>query len=95
MKLTAEKIGKCVDILRSFGARRIILFGGALEAPETARDLDLAVEGLEGRTFFRAGSIAERELDVPLDLIPLDPPTPFSLYVERTGKVLHDERRSA
>lgn len=88
MAVTEAVIARCVEILRAYGARRIILFGSALNSPETAADLDLAAEGLEGRTFFRAGAEAERIAGVRLDLIPLDPPTPFSAYIERKGRLL-------
>lgn len=95
MALSPEDLDRCVEVLRRFGARRVILFGSALESLAEARDLDLAVEGLEGRLFFKAGTEAEKALPVSLDLIPLDPPTPFSRYVEKRGRVLYDRAGAA
>ena len=90
MPVTQEEIEKSVEILRSYGATRILLFGSAAETPETAHDLDLAVDGIEGRAFFTAGAKVEDELDLSLDLVPLTPPSRFARYIERKGRVLYD-----
>ncbi|MBU0701600.1 hypothetical protein KKE26_09990 [bacterium] len=34
-------------IASKFGAKRLILFGSAVESPETVRDLDIAYDGVE------------------------------------------------
>lgn len=90
MGLSAEDIRKSVDILRRYGAVRIVLFGSAMDSPETAHDLDLAVDGIEGWDFFRAAAEVEKELSVGLDLIPLSPPSRFTRYIERKGQVLYE-----
>ena len=92
MPVSAEDIQRGVEILRRHGAARIVLFGSAIESLETARDVDLAVDGIEGWDFFRAAAEVEQELSVPLDLIPLSPPSRFTRYIERKGKVLYERR---
>jgi predicted nucleotidyltransferase len=79
---------KAVNLARRFGARRLLLFGGALENPTTARDLDLACSGVHGWKFFEFSSALEESLGVPFDLVPLDPPTPFSQLIEKKARVL-------
>jgi predicted nucleotidyltransferase len=75
-------------VARQFGAKRLLLFGSALENPATARDLDLACAGVPGWKFFELSSALEDTLCVPLDLVPLDPPTPFTRLIEKRACVL-------
>ena len=77
-----------VDVARHFGATRLLLFGSALENPGSARDLDLACAGVPGWKLFELSSALEETLGVPLDLIPLDPPTPLTRLIEKRARVL-------
>ena len=79
---------KAVRVARQFGARRLLLFGSALEHPASARDLDLACAGVPGWKLFELASALEETLRVPLDLVPLDPPTPFTRLIEKRARVL-------
>lgn len=90
MSVSQEQIERCVDIARDFGATRLILFGSAQESPETARDIDLAFEGVEGWRQFEMGARMEEEVHANIDLIPLRPDDRFSRYVERKGRVLYE-----
>ena len=53
-----------------------------------AKDIDLACDGVDGWRLFELGARLEEELQVALDLIPLNPPTRFTRIIERRGKVL-------
>jgi predicted nucleotidyltransferase len=76
------------DLAANVGATRLLLFGSALDRPATARDLDLACAGVPGWKFFELSSALEETLGVPLDLVPLDPPTPFTRLIEQRARVL-------
>ena len=89
MAVTQLQLTEATRIARDFGATRVILFGSAVENPDQARDLDLAVAGVQGWSFFGLGARIERALDMPVDLVALDPPTSFSRHVERWGKILY------
>ena len=88
MKITQETLDKVVSIAKSYGATRLVLFGSAVESPENARDLDIACDGVEGWELFGLGARLEEELGVPMDVIPLTPPTRFTRYIESKGRVL-------
>ena len=90
MAVTSDKIAAVTRVLRRHGATRIVLFGSALESPETARDVDIAVDGIQGWAIFRAGAEAEKILGMPLDLVPLSPPTRFTRYIEKKGRVVYE-----
>jgi len=88
MGVTDRQIARVVAWAKEYGATRLILFGSALENPEQARDLDLAFEGVSGWKLYELGARLEEELGMPLDIVPLDPPTRFTRLIERKGKVL-------
>jgi predicted nucleotidyltransferase len=77
-----------VLVARRFGAKRLLLFGSALENPAAAHDLDLACAGVPGWKLFELSSALEETLGVPLDLVPLDSPTPFTRLIEKRARVL-------
>ncbi len=81
-------LAKAIRVAREFGARRLLLFGSALENPASARDLDLACAGVPGWKLFELSSALEEALGVPLDLVPLDPSTPFTRLIEKRARVL-------
>jgi predicted nucleotidyltransferase len=82
-------IGRCVAIAREFGVRKLILFGSALESLETARDIDLACEGVDGWDIFRLGARLEEELGMNVDLVRLKPRDRLSQYITEHGRVIY------
>ena len=66
MPITTVDLRKAVEIARGYGATKLILFGSYLENPETARDLDLAVDGVQGWKLYELAARIERALHVPL-----------------------------
>ena len=90
MTIDQTTVERCAEIARSFGATRLILFGSSLESPETARDLDLACEGVEGWDIFRLGAQLEESLGTRVDLIPLRADDRFSRYVTAKGRVIYE-----
>lgn len=94
MGILPSYIERAIEIARAYGATRLILFGSALEAPDKARDLDLACDGVRGWKLYELGARLEEELRMPVDLVPLSPPTPFTRRIERTGRVLYEAGRT-
>lgn len=93
MPVTDEHIETAKSIARRYGATRMVVFGSAVENPQDARDLDLAIEGVEGWTIWELAGQIERALDIPVDVIPLDP-SPFTELVEKYGQEI-ELRKSA
>lgn len=88
MGIQQEHINKAIALAKQFGVTRLIQFGSSLEHPATARDLDLACDGIPGWELFRFAAQLEEELNIPTDIIPLSPPTKFTELISRRGKVL-------
>jgi predicted nucleotidyltransferase len=75
-------------LAREYGATRLVLFGSAADDPESARDLDLACDGVPGWKLYELAARLENELKISLDLIPLQPATRFTRHIERCGRNL-------
>ncbi len=63
---------KIITISKEFGAERILLFGSCLEDIESARDIDIAVSGINPRYFFKYYGKVSMEADVEVDIVDLD-----------------------
>ncbi|MEW6238184.1 MAG: DNA polymerase III subunit beta, partial [Candidatus Omnitrophota bacterium] len=81
MKLDQVLIDRMIELAKFYGATRLILFGSALNNPEKARDIDLACD-IPGWDFFAYGAKLEDEFLIPIDLVPLTPPNPFTEHIE-------------
>ncbi len=88
MKLDERILNRVIEIAKSYGANRLILFGAAVEDPDSVHDLDLACDGIAGWKLYELGAAIENELRIPLDLVPLSPPTRFTRYIESKGRRL-------
>ncbi len=89
MRIGPKEIELIVATAQRFGARKVVLFGGVLGDPEHARDLDLACD-IRGWDIFRLGGELEHALGVPVDVVPLDPPSRFSEFALQRGRVLYE-----
>ena len=70
---------------REFGVKTVWLFGSALEDESTARDIDLAVEGIDRRAFFRFYAKLDSAFEKPVDLVDLDQGPPIGHIVRARG----------
>jgi len=90
MSVTNEQLGKAIDLSRMYNVEQLILFGSSLEDISNANDLDLAVSGIEGWKFFELSARLEEELNLNVDLIPLDDDSKLSAHIRKIGKVLYE-----
>ncbi len=89
MHVTPDHIAHIIQRAKDYGARRLILFGSALETPEDANDIDLAAD-IPGLALFEFAGVLEHELHCVIDIVPLDIESPFVESVKRYGKVLYE-----
>lgn len=88
MFLDAEQLNRIRALAKAYGATRLILFGSALEPARTARDLDLACDGIPGWKIYEFGAKLEELLRAPVDVVPLTPPNRFTAIIEAKGRTL-------
>lgn len=68
-----EKVKICADEIKKLGGKRIILFGSLVTGRfRKGSDVDIAVEGLTTKSYFKALGVVEDTLgEVPFDLVDL------------------------
>jgi predicted nucleotidyltransferase len=90
-KVLSELPGIMEDLRRRFGVRRIVLFGSFARGEIHERsDLDLAVEGLSEKDYYRAVA-ACLSASVPVDLIRLeDAAESLRRLIDEEGQVLQE-----
>ncbi len=47
------ELKKIVSISKEFGAKKVLLFGSCLEDIESAQDIDIAIDGIKPKEFFK------------------------------------------
>lgn len=88
MAFSLDQFDKIKLLAQSYGVTRLILFGSAQDNPESAKDIDLACDGVPGWKLYELAARIEEEINAPLDLVPLTPATRFTQMIERRGKRL-------
>jgi uncharacterized protein len=90
MAITQENINKAIELAKEYGATRLLLFGSALNDPQNANDIDLAVDGINGMDFFKYAGKLEFILNIPIDIVDLSQENRFIDHIKKTGKYLYD-----
>ncbi|NUO84394.1 nucleotidyltransferase domain-containing protein [candidate division KSB1 bacterium] len=70
---------------RKYDVSALYLFGSSLRDPTHARDIDLAVKGINPTLFFKFYGELMRRLSKPVDLVDLSQKTLFNALVEERG----------
>lgn len=89
--LLMEKVKVCANEIRKLGVKQVILFGSlAVGRFRKGSDVDIAVEGLTAKAYFRALGIIEDILgDIPFDLVDLKEALPsVKEKIEKEGIIL-------
>jgi len=74
-----------IDIARRYDVGQILLFGSGADQKREAKDIDLAVEGVQPEQFFSFYGELLFALSKPVDLINLSNDTKFNRLVYREG----------
>lgn len=91
MILTEATLSEAVQALVRMGAKRVVLFGSCATDPNTAVDVDLAVEGIPLDRLLDADVKVHEMLRAPTDLVSREEnPTLYDVVV-RYGKVLYEQ----
>ncbi len=81
-----EKDKKVIQQLSAkYHVKRVLLFGSSADPTKEGRDIDLAVEGINPREFFKYYGILMLKLSKPVDLIDLAETSKFVTLVKKEG----------
>jgi predicted nucleotidyltransferase len=70
---------------KKYNASAVFLFGSSIEKDEGANDIDLAVKGIEKKSFFKFYAELFKRFSKPVDLVDLSRKSLFNDIIEETG----------
>jgi uncharacterized protein len=73
------------DLAAKYDVKRVLLFGSAARLERGYRDIDLAIEGIRPRDFFRFYGELLGRLSLPVDLVDLAKPGRFTDLIRQEG----------
>jgi len=74
---------------QKYQVRRAILFGSSLDPVRVGQDIDLAVDGLAARDYFRFYGELMCALSKPVDVVDLSIKSKFMQIVRQSGMLLY------
>ena len=77
------------QLARKYHAKRVVLFGSSLSPTQGYRDIDIAVEGIEGKDFYTFYGELLCALSKPVDIIDLSKKTRFIELILQEGIPLY------
>jgi predicted nucleotidyltransferase len=90
-KSLERELSRIVEISKTYGAGKIVLFGSCIDNVVTARDIDLAVSGINPRHFFKYYGEISMAVDDEVDIIDLDDVREhFYKRILSKGKVIYE-----
>ena len=87
--LTKEEILNIIEIkAKSYGAKKVVIFGSFLEHPQDYNDIDIACD-IEGLDLLEFAGTLENELKIPIDVFPINEISDFIKSISSRGKILY------
>jgi uncharacterized protein len=87
--LSEQEKEKIVHLAKKFQVKRILLFGSNLDPNKQAYDIDLAVEGLPDKYFFKFYGELIFSLSRPVDLVDLNTNSSFNRFILEEGIAIY------
>ena len=77
------------EISRKYNVKRVLLFCSSLDPNRESHDIDLAVDGIIDKDFFKFHGDLLLKLSKPVDLIDLFVPSKFTSIIEQEGVCIY------
>ena len=81
-----QKIG---EVSKKYHAKRVLLFGSSLDTTRESQDIDIAVEGISPKDFFKYYGELMLILSKPIDVIDLSGSSKFTRLIQQEGVMLY------
>ena len=88
--LKAETLDFIKDCARQYDVKAVRLFGSALDDESSARDIDLAVEGIDDKKFYDFYGRLFFGLSKPVDLVDLSEDLPIASLIRQRGTLIYE-----
>ena len=80
---------KIREVSKKYHAKRVLLFGSSLDITRESQDIDIAVEGISPKDFFRYYGDLMLRLSKPIDVIDLSRRSKFTRLIQQEGVMLY------
>ncbi len=87
MNVTQEHLNFIVKFAKDYGATKVLLFGSAFDNPTDASDIDIATD-IPVSLIDTFAATLEETMMMPIDVVPLIPPTPFTRFIQQYSRIL-------
>lgn len=77
------------EISEKYQAKRVLLFGSSLDTTRESRDIDIAVEGVQPKDFFKYYGDLLLAIPKPVDVVDLSGTSKFVKLIQQEGVVLY------
>jgi predicted nucleotidyltransferase len=80
---------KIREVSKKYHAKRVLLFGSSLDVTRESQDIDIAVEGISPKDFFKYYGELMLKLSKPIDVIDLSGSSKFTKMIRQEGVMLY------
>jgi len=80
---------KIREISEKYHAKRVLLFGSSLDVTRESHDIDIAVEGISPKDFFRYYGDLMLKLSKSIDVVDLSVRSKFTKLIQQEGVLLY------
>ncbi len=77
------------DLSRKYKVKRVLLFGSSLDKEKISNDIDIAVEGLPPKDFFKYYGDLLLRLSKPIDIVDLAGSSKFIRLIKQEGELIY------
>ena len=77
------------DISKQYHAKKVLLFGSSIDPQKESHDIDIAVEGISPKDFFKYYGDLIFSLSKPVDVIDIKGKSKFISLILREGTLLY------
>ena len=77
------------DLSKKYRVKRVLLFGSSLDQNRISNDIDIAVEGIAPKEFFKYYGDLLLQLSKPIDIVDLAGSSKFIGLIKKEGELLH------
>ena len=88
--ITDDDKRKIKEISKKYHIKRVFLFGSSLDAKRESRDIDIAIEGISPKKFFRYYGDLLFALSKSVDLVELSGASKIKQLIKKEGVLIYD-----
>jgi predicted nucleotidyltransferase len=77
------------ELSQKYKVKRVLLFGSSIDQKRASNDIDIAIEGISPKEFFKYYGDLLLQLSKPVDVVELTGSSKFIRLIEKEGELLY------